>query len=248
MEAVLYIGHGTRVPEGNAQLKAFCEEAMDAVDVPIQEVCYLELADPDIEAGVRRAVERGATVLHVVPVLLFKAGHAKADIPEELARVKQLYPGVMFTYGEPFGLHEAIYPVLKRRLQEAGWQEGEAADVLFVGRGSSDTEAIGEFYELSARLKEELGLERVAPCFLAAVTPAYRQGLEAEVHRTNNRSLYVLPYLLFTGLLMKEMKETIEEVAAERDVQLAPYLGFDHALTVILRERVEALRACLQVG
>lgn len=74
MQGVLYIGHGSRVQEGNRQFENFVKDTMSMIDIPVQETCFLELADPGISEGVRRCKEKGVTKLLVIPVLLLTAG------------------------------------------------------------------------------------------------------------------------------------------------------------------------------
>ena len=47
------------------------------IDVPIQEICFLELAAPSMDEGITKCVERGATKIAVVPILLLTAAPCK---------------------------------------------------------------------------------------------------------------------------------------------------------------------------
>ncbi|WP_054636744.1 sirohydrochlorin chelatase [Thalassobacillus sp. C254] len=237
MQGVLYIGHGSRVQEGNRQFENFVKDTMSMIDIPVQETCFLELADPGISEGVRRCKEKGVTKLLVIPVLLLTAGHAKQDIPEELRKALVPYPELEVSYGRPFGIEEKIFNVLEERLRREGWKPGDEADVLLVGRGSSDPEAIEDFHTICHKFKEFAGLSRVEASFLAAASPSFPEGLEV-MKKTKAKTVYVLPYLLFTGVLIQEMEEAISSLETNVPFRLCSFLGYDHELADILKERV----------
>ena len=41
------------------------------------ETCFLEFASPNIEEGITNCVKKGATEVHVIPIILLHAGHSK---------------------------------------------------------------------------------------------------------------------------------------------------------------------------
>ncbi|WP_035712578.1 sirohydrochlorin chelatase [Salibacterium aidingense] len=239
-QGVLYVGHGTRVPEGSRQLKAFVEEAKKEIPCPIQETCFLELSEPNILEGAKRCVEQGADTIAVVPVLLLSAGHIKEDIPEELSKVQTLYPHLTIQYGAPFGHHPQMIRVLIERLEARGWRKGEDAEILLVGRGSSDEAAIRDFHTIAQDLHRETGVERVKTAFLAAAEPSFDEGLR-DIARSRAGHVYIVPYLLFTGLLMQEMQEKIEKVSQSSfaALHLCDYLGYDKQLMKVLQQKTE---------
>ncbi|MFD2703899.1 sirohydrochlorin chelatase [Salibacterium lacus] len=238
MRAVLYVGHGTRVPEGSRQMKAFVEETKKSVPCSVQETCFLELSEPDIPAGAARCVEQGADIITVVPVLLLTAGHIKEDIPAELQKVQEIYPHLTIQYGAPFGLHPKMLDVLMLRLKAQGWTREEEADILLVGRGSSDNNALRDFYRIAGSLEERTEGQNVKSAFLAAASPSFDEGLAAAAQSRAER-VYVVPYLMFTGLLMQEMQEKIERMneTAAPDMRLCDYLGYDEELQEVLKQR-----------
>lgn len=235
MQAVLYICHGSRVKEACEQARFFVSQAMADVDVPIQEVCFLELAEPSIEAGFRACVEKGATRIAAVPVLLLTAAHAKEDIPNELAEVKPHYPSVTLTYGKPFGIHDEIVSILLERIGQE--RISDDAMVLLVGRGSSDPDVKRDMTEIASRLQHTYPFQKVAICFLAAAEPTFEQGLEMAL-ASGHKQVFVVPYLLFTGILMKTMERTIKKLGRE-ELILCDYLGYHPNLRKVLAARVQ---------
>jgi sirohydrochlorin ferrochelatase len=239
MQAVLYIGHGSRVREANKQAADFLTKSMEAISVPIQEYCFLELAKPTIAEGVARCIERGASKIAVVPLLLLTAGHAKVDIPEELEKVKKDYPFIEFHYGRPLGVHDSIIDILIERIHEQELSIHDETSVLLVGRGSSDPDSPRDLGVIAEKLRKKGGFQSVSTCFLAAAYPTFQEGLHAAVH-SESRQVIVIPYLLFTGILMKEMEKTIASLNHnEKEIILCNYLGYHENLQTILADRVQ---------
>ncbi|MGO0059647.1 sirohydrochlorin chelatase [Brevibacillus fluminis] len=278
MDAILFIGHGSREQAGNEQLLAFTKKVEEVLrqrtDVPIFESCFLELTVPTIATGIRRCVERGATRIAAVPIMLFSAGHAKLHIPHELDEAREKYPHVTFTYGRPIGVHENIIEILLDRLKnvqgetvleqaatavagtasplsvvnqsalkEQGHPLSETA-ILLVGRGSSDADANSELYKIGRLLWEASGVADLEFAYMGVTRPTPEEGLERCL-RGGAKKVYVLPYLLFTGVLMNRLNDLLAAFRENRPdvrVVLAEFLGFHDHLTELVAERaIEAL-------
>lgn len=112
MNAILYIGHGSRSEQGNKTFISFIEETMKLADAPIKEYGFLEMATPSIFEAAKSCIHQGADTLTVVPVLLLPGIHANADIPAELSEVKKAYPWITIQYGMPIGAHEKVTEIL----------------------------------------------------------------------------------------------------------------------------------------
>lgn len=237
MRAVLYICHGSRVKAGQTAALAFIQKTMQQVDAPIQEACFLELAEPSISQGIARCLERGATEIIAVPFLLLTAGHAKFDIPEAIEKAMIPYPGIPLYYGEPLGVHEGMIDVLINRMNETAPVQNDAA-VLIVGRGSSDPAVQSDFKEIVRLFKLKTGLQDVETGFLAACGPSFEEVLTSMASK-NPKQLFIIPYLLFTGILMESMERTVRHLQTDSMVHLCPPLGYDPAISMILGERVE---------
>ncbi|HEU5138496.1 MAG TPA: sirohydrochlorin chelatase [Bacillales bacterium] len=238
MQAVLFVGHGSRVKAGSRQAADFIRKCMDEIDVPIREFCFLELAEPSIEEGMARCVEKGATRIAVLPLLLLTAGHAKKDIPAKLTEVRQYYPYITIDYGNPLGVHNAIIDILLERIHEQA-PIADDASVLIVGRGSSDPGIKTDFTNIVRLLKERHPFHKVETAYLAAAEPRFEKGLE-DMRTTDSSQIFVVPYLLFTGVLMKEMKKQIMEMNAggESRFILCDSLGYHPNLKKVVLERV----------
>ncbi|KOO48549.1 sirohydrochlorin ferrochelatase [Priestia koreensis] len=238
MKAILYVCHGTRVKEGEEQAKQFIERCKEEIDVSIQEVSFLELSSPTIEQGFRTCVEKGATEIVVIPILLLTAGHAKEDIPQELQQVQNKFPHINVKYGRPFGVHQKIIQLLLQRISETKKEIQSDARLLLVGRGSTDPDTKRDFSLIVEALKKESSFKDIDVCFLAATDPTFEEGL-IKAKQSQNSQVFVVPYLLFTGVLMKGMQKTLKNYSDEQqEFILSNYLGYHPLLEEVLHERV----------
>ncbi|KMY53975.1 sirohydrochlorin ferrochelatase [Bacillus sp. FJAT-27231] len=237
MKAVLYICHGSRVKKGRDEAFAFIERAKPFIDIPIQEACFLELAEPTIEQGVSRCVAQGATEIIVFPFLLLAAGHAKKDIPVELEKVQFAFPSVVFHYAKPLGVHEAMVDILVERMKETGQPIMPDASVLIVGRGSSDPQTKEDFAAIRDLFRNKTKLLDVNIGYLAAAAPSFKEEL-VRIHQQMPVQLWVLPYLLFTGILSKTMEKEIRSLDSQESIILTKCLGYHSSIRNIMKERI----------
>ncbi|KEO81808.1 sirohydrochlorin chelatase [Tumebacillus flagellatus] len=252
--AILLVGHGSRVQEGNDQLLAFAKrvEARLGERYPVIETCFLELTTPTIAQGISACVERGATRVTLVPIILFGAGHSKIHIPHAIDNAREQYPGVEFSYGKPIGVHPKALEILMSRLEEAGLEiearEGEARRdeaILIVGRGSSDPDANSDLFKVSRLLWERTPVKYVETCYIGVTDPNLEDGLR-RCRALGAKRVYVLPYFLFTGVLIQRIEDYMEKFRVafpEMEMRLAEYFGFHDALIELVEERAEEAAA-----
>jgi sirohydrochlorin cobaltochelatase len=244
MDAVLFVGHGSKDPEGNEEVRQFVASLAPELDVPIIETCFLEFERPDVLQGLDACVKRGATRVAVIPIILFSAGHAKIHIPAAIDEAKEKHPHVQFIYGRPIGVHEQVLDILAARMAEAGFASGaddEDLAVLIIGRGSSDPDANSDIYKMSRLFWERWRSKWVETAFMGVTFPLYEEGVERCL-KLGARHVVVLPYFLFTGVLIKRMADQLERFRArypEARFTLAEYFGYHPLLKAVLKERVE---------
>src|SRR5271170_3686165 len=97
--ALCIVGHGSRDPEGTRKFLRLVEMIQSQEPARIVECGFLEFAEPVIQQGFDRCVERGANAVAVLPGMLLAAGHAKNDIPSEIQEARLRYPEIAFHYG-----------------------------------------------------------------------------------------------------------------------------------------------------
>ncbi|WP_397538573.1 sirohydrochlorin chelatase [Rummeliibacillus pycnus] len=244
MKAILFVGHGSRLEAGNEEVTKFVEQLKPTLDQDLLvESCFLEFAAPDIAQGIDTCVAKGATEIHVVPIILLQAGHSKIHIPAAIDEGKVKYPNVNIVYARPLGVHEGIFDILKERLSETGYvkeEKNEDTAILLIGRGGSDVDANSDFYKISRMLWEQLDVLTVECAFMGVTYPTVDEGIERCV-KLGAKKIIMLPYFLFTGILMERMQEMREGYASkytEVEVKLANYFGYHTALKTVLKDRI----------
>ncbi|MCO7125184.1 sirohydrochlorin chelatase [Sporolactobacillus shoreicorticis] len=237
MQAIMYVAHGSRVAEGVHQVNQFLEKCMDQINVPIQKISYLELVRPTILEGISHCVDLGADCIVVQPILLLSAGHDKRDIPGIIDKARKIFPNVRFIYGQPFGVDSCIIDILFERLREQQTGSERVEDVLVVGRGSSYPEIPQAFAQIRSMLMKR-GIHHVSVCYMAAARPLLKEGLEQASKHLSGK-LYILPYLLFSGILMKSMKRIIAAKDNRSSLVLCRSIGYHPLLIRLLKKRIE---------
>jgi len=239
LKAVLYVAHGSRVKAGVDEAREFIETVKPQIDVEIQEICFLELAEPSIVDGVSACVTKGATEIAIIPILLLTANHANEDIPHEVEKAKKLYPNVTFTFGKPFGIQDKLIDSLQERVRQKTKLQNEEIDVLLIGRGSSDENVQYDFQQIADNLKRKYNYAKVDICFLYGKGPSFDIALE-QLQKNRENPVYVVPYILFTGLLKIGIQKKMEKLGfAEDEVVLCECLGYDENVRQVLIERVK---------
>lgn len=217
MKAILYIGHGTRSKTGAEEVKSFLNRVIERVDTLIQEISFLELTEPSIEEGFRRCVERGATEITVVPIFLLAAGHIKDDIPNVLSVLSKQYPEVQINIRNPFGVQNRILDAIAELVRGAAGEVTSQDSLLIVGRGSSDPSIQTAFTQIANGIKARLQTNHVSVSYLAAAEPRLSEGFEAAMEISSGRVI-VIPYLLFSGLLLAEVNQMVRNKQKEREI------------------------------
>ncbi|MEI3609885.1 sirohydrochlorin chelatase [Pseudogracilibacillus sp. SO10305] len=240
MQAILYVAHGTRSQAGVTEAKNFISYYMKHVPVPIQVMSFIDFVFPAVHEGIDLCVAKGAKNIAIVPLLLLEAGHAKNDLPKMIKEAKKKYPHITFTYSPPFGVHDYMVDAIIDRLQEHGPMKQDAS-ILLIARGSSDVSILKDLQHIIEKLKAKIYVRKISVCYLAAQTPTLQVGLDQHI-TYGAKHIYVVPYLLFTGLLMQHIEETVDVMQRENqayDVHLCTQIGKSEAITPYMYERIQ---------
>jgi sirohydrochlorin ferrochelatase len=117
--ALLLIAHGSRRPEANADLEFIASALLARGRYPIVKVSYLELAEPNIEAGGAQCVGAGATDVILVPYFLSPGVHVVEDLTAARDNLGARFPEVRFFLADPLGRHPLLVDVVEQRAREA---------------------------------------------------------------------------------------------------------------------------------
>lgn len=118
-EAVVLLGHGSRLADGNRGLERVAAQVAERLGGVRVEVAFLQLAEPDLDAAVARCAAAGAEHIAVVPFFLFPGAHVQEDIPQALQRLAVVYPRVTLRLADVLGDHPKLAEVAAERAREA---------------------------------------------------------------------------------------------------------------------------------
>jgi len=242
---LILVAHGTRDPEGVNEFRAFAGKVGESLHHWTVTPSFLELAEPSVLDAIERAVSLGASRVLVMPLLLAPAGHMKNDVASAVQVARQTYPAVEFYYGAPLGVDARILSLLDTRLREAASQLApdakERTAGLLVGRGSSDPDGNSDVYKMARLLWEGRLFSWVEVCFAGVTTPSVAEGV-ARCVALGADHIIVLPYFLFTGLLLKRIREQAEsqrERFQRLEVLHARHLGGGAEVLDLLLQRIQ---------
>ena len=88
MEALVLVGHGSRLPYSKELLVTLAEKIKEKNIFPIVEIGIMEFNEPTIPQAIKNAIEQGAKKIIVVPVFLAHGIHTKKDIPKLLGLIE----------------------------------------------------------------------------------------------------------------------------------------------------------------
>jgi sirohydrochlorin cobaltochelatase len=241
--SLLILGHGSRRARANAEFQALV--AAFRARHPFLDVAhaYIELAAPLLDDALAATAARADRVL-VLPLFLFAAGHVKDDLPEALARARAAFPRVRFAAARALGVHGAMADAALARIAGALPMlspETAGTTLVVVGRGASDADANGDFCKMVRLLGEAGGFARAEPSFIAVTHPRFEVAAERAL-AAGSASILVLPYLLFDGLLVEQLRDEVSELGRRHpraEVRLARPLGIHPRLLDLLDERLE---------
>jgi len=116
--AILLIAHGSRRAEANADLVRLAELLARDPEFDIIETSYLELANPDIPTGGRKCIERGATIVRMLPYFLSAGAHVVEDLEAYRVTLSAEFPHARFELCPHLGLHPLMVEIVRQRLRE----------------------------------------------------------------------------------------------------------------------------------
>jgi sirohydrochlorin ferrochelatase len=241
--ALFVIGHGSRSEAGVAELWDLVSVLRSCAPEELQlDAGFIELVAPDLDTTVDKMVADGATDVIGVPLVLLGAGHLKNDGPAALDRARARHPGVRFRYAGPLGIHPLVLAVAEERIKQAvdamDVDDRASVGVVLVGRGSSDPDANSDLAKVARLLQDSRGLDIVEPAFVSLASPSVPAALE-RCRRLGATAIAVVPYFLFTGVLVDRIQSQSAAWATENGLQVrvGRHLGADPRIAQLVLER-----------
>jgi sirohydrochlorin ferrochelatase len=197
---LLLVAHGTRDPRGVTEARRLAAALGDR-GVPVR-LAFADVLGPTVSEALREI--DGPAVL--VPAFFAAGFHVRTDVPAEVAASGHLQVSVTPALGPDL----ALASVQHVRLQEAGWQPGDA--VVLAAVGSSEARALADVRVAAELLSGVLD----APVDVAyAVSAEPRVGEVVARLRADGASRVVIsPYMLAPGLFHTRLSEAGADVVA----------------------------------
>jgi len=106
MQALLIVAHGSRRAESNDEIRTLANkvETLSADAYGFVGSAFLELAEPSIPDGIQQCIERGATLVTVMPFFLSAGRHVVTDVPEMVREKQREHPNVQIRMAPYLGV------------------------------------------------------------------------------------------------------------------------------------------------
>lgn len=239
-EGVVLVGHGSQCVMSVDEMHAIGRHlAATRPDLAI-EVGFLEMTDPPAGVALDRLVERGATTVTVLPLMLFAAGHAKSDAPAIVLEGRARHPGITLLYGRPFGVDHALLTIANDNIVESG---GAGLPLLVIARGTSDPDANGDACKATRLLSEFSGAPFGVTGFSGVTGPRVPEALEIAA-KLGAEKVCAFAWFLCNGKLIERMRADYRDFTDRTGVEVvdAGYFGPDPRLAPIIGLRFTEAR------
>ena len=266
---VLLIGHGTRDAIGTAEFFQLSDRLTERLaGSAIVRPCLLEFQQPTIAEAWCSLVNEGVCKVIAAPLLLFSAGHAKSDIPDEIAAAREKNPGsdhVAVSYSQPISRQSAMIDAVRSRLRQTlsrgtqtlsrGTTTTGRTAIVMVGRGSRDVCASSDMRVLSEvvvrgrdpltglSIAEEFQIpsDGLRTTFYAMATPRLPETLAEITQSGRFQRVIVHPHLLFAGRLYDAIVEQVSQAAGcGIEFHISEYLGPSESIAAAVAARIVA--------
>ncbi|GGO92263.1 sirohydrochlorin chelatase [Wenjunlia tyrosinilytica] len=197
---LVIIAHGSRDPRHAETVRSLTARVRRLRPGLRVETGFLDHCGPGVGQVLDRLAAQGRREVVALPLLLTRAFHAKADIPQVLDLASARNPGLDITRAWVLGPSPLLQDALDRRLREAGvWPGERSTGVVLASAGSSDPEAVAVIAEV-AREWRRTGWCAVVPAFASARGPRTEEAVE-RLRRDGVEHIAVAPYVLAPGFL-----------------------------------------------
>ncbi len=127
MKALILFSHGSLLCGAGEALEAHATRLRARGNYNRVEIGYLNYTNPLFPDTVERLVQAGATEIIVVPYFLVPGYFVTKSLPDLLATVQQVHPGVTFMVAEALGTDDILADVLLEAAlsarSEAHWRD-----------------------------------------------------------------------------------------------------------------------------
>ena len=117
--AILLVDHGSQRAVANAQLGRIAEHLRERTPSCVVEIAHMEIAPPNIAAGIAACAAGGAEEIVVLPYFLGAGRHTSETIPTLVEQAARAHPNLEIRIAAPLGIHPKLVDVILDRVREA---------------------------------------------------------------------------------------------------------------------------------
>lgn len=115
---IVLFAHGSSVEEANQGVHDLAAQIEALGPYCYVRAAFLELAHPDLEEAVAKALEAGVRRVIVIPYFLTMGIHLRRDLPNLVAPQKAKYPDLVIEVGQSLEGHPLMASIVLGRVQE----------------------------------------------------------------------------------------------------------------------------------
>ena len=196
----MVVGHGTRDADGLEEFWTLAEHVREAAgELPVG-FGFIELAEPLVDAGHRRAGRARQPRRRLASrSCCSPPGTSRTTVRRRSRAPARAIPASRFRMGRDLGIDPVVLDDRRGARARGAGDGGDA--VVLVGRGSSDPDATSDLYKVARLLADNRGLGMVEPAFAGVAQPTVTEALE-RCRRLGATRIAVVPFFLFTGVLV----------------------------------------------
>jgi len=118
-EAVVLLGHGSRVPTAGQAMEQVAARLRELGTFALVEVCHMSMQEPTLADALETCAKEGASKVVIVPYFLHEGAHIREDIPGMLREKAAEYPDMTLILGKHLGYDESLVDLVERRAMES---------------------------------------------------------------------------------------------------------------------------------
>lgn len=247
-ESFLFMGHGSRDAGAVDECISMVRDVEQGLGIEFTPG-FLELSEPLLFPEIVRKIDAGVRRFLCFPNMLLPGRHTMEHLPGVIGWAQRHFPDVEFYYGNFIGNHPHVLELLRANYRRARARLAEdppasATAVVVVGRGSTSERSNRTFEKMVDRFRRQTGLPNVTFCYVSLAHPRIEETLLRLTRQGDFRHVLLLPYFLFTGVLIKRIQHQVEDFSRRHpstQLVVGEYFGKDERLRDIVEDRVRQL-------
>ena len=125
LPGVILLGHGSREPEAEAEIRDLCGALSKSKPCWRFEHAFLN-QEPQLDQAVEALISLGCNGIQILPLLVFMGKHILEDIPNAVENLRTQYPEVVFQLKPHLSQLPGFKDLISKELDGHTFQNDEA--------------------------------------------------------------------------------------------------------------------------